>query len=57
VRAAVDVIARVKAGLVDPRRPYAVDLFTGPTGTGKTELARCLAESSTAAPRGSCAST
>ncbi|WP_437288533.1 AAA family ATPase [Sorangium sp. So ce406] len=44
VRAAADLVARIKAGLVDPRRPYGVYLFTGPTGTGKTELARCMAE-------------
>ncbi len=35
VRAAADLVARIKAGLVDPRRPYGVYLFTGPTGTGK----------------------
>ncbi|WP_437992229.1 AAA family ATPase [Sorangium sp. So ce145] len=44
VRAAADLVSRIKAGLVDPRRPYGVYLFTGPTGTGKTELARCMAE-------------
>ena len=40
----VDRIAMIKAGLTDPRRPQGVFLFTGPTGTGKTELARTLAE-------------
>jgi ATP-dependent Clp protease ATP-binding subunit ClpC len=44
VKAAVDLVMRIKAGLVDPRRPYGVYLFTGPTGTGKTELAKGLAE-------------
>ena len=43
VEAAVDLVCRVRAGLTDPGRPYAVYLFTGPTGTGKTELARRLA--------------
>ncbi|MGH7124401.1 MAG: AAA family ATPase [Stellaceae bacterium] len=44
IAAVVDRIAMLKAGLVDPRRPVAVFLFAGPTGTGKTELAKTLAE-------------
>ena len=40
----VDRIAMLKAGLTDPRRPIGVFLFAGPTGTGKTEVARTLAE-------------
>ena len=44
VKVAADLVARIKAGLVDPRRPYGVYLFTGPTGTGKTELAKCIAD-------------
>ncbi|HEU4615309.1 MAG TPA: AAA family ATPase, partial [Kofleriaceae bacterium] len=43
-RAATDVILRVRAGLADPGRPVSVMLFTGPTGTGKTELATAIAE-------------
>jgi len=44
IAAACDLILRIKTGLVDPRRPFGVFLFTGPTGTGKTELAKCIAE-------------
>jgi ATP-dependent Clp protease ATP-binding subunit ClpC len=40
----VDRIALIKAGLTDPTRPLAVFLFVGPTGTGKTELAKATAE-------------
>jgi ATP-dependent Clp protease ATP-binding subunit ClpC len=44
VSAVVDRIAMLKAGLNDPGKPIAVFLFAGPTGTGKTELAKTLAE-------------
>jgi ATP-dependent Clp protease ATP-binding subunit ClpC len=39
----VERIALIKAGLTDPSRPQGVFLFIGPTGTGKTELAKALA--------------
>ena len=41
---AASVIARFKAGLNDPERPWASMLFVGPTGVGKTELARTIAK-------------
>ena len=44
VECMVERIALVKAGLTDPTRPQAVLLFVGPTGTGKTEIAKALAE-------------
>jgi ATP-dependent Clp protease ATP-binding subunit ClpB len=44
VAAVSDAIRRARAGLQDPRRPIGSFLFLGPTGVGKTELARALAE-------------
>jgi len=44
VDAVVDRLAMLKAGLTDSTKPVAVFLFAGPTGTGKTELAKTLAE-------------
>ncbi len=40
----VDRVAMIKAGLTDPTRPLGVFLFVGPTGTGKTEIAKSLAQ-------------
>jgi ATP-dependent Clp protease ATP-binding subunit ClpB len=44
VAAVANAIRRSRAGLSDPRRPIGSFLFLGPTGVGKTELARALAE-------------
>jgi len=44
VRLVADAIRRSRAGLADPNRPYGSFLFLGPTGVGKTELCKALAE-------------
>jgi ATP-dependent Clp protease ATP-binding subunit ClpB len=44
VQAVADAVIRARSGLKDPRRPIGSFLFLGPTGVGKTELARTLAE-------------
>src|SRR4029079_5889123 len=43
VAAVSDAVRRARAGLKDPRRPIGSFIFLGPTGVGKTELARALA--------------
>ena len=44
VVAVADAVIRARAGLKDPNRPIGSFIFLGPTGVGKTELARALAE-------------
>jgi len=44
VQAVADAVIRARSGLKDPRRPIGSFIFLGPTGVGKTELARALAE-------------
>ncbi len=44
VRAVADAVRRARAGLSDPNRPIGSFLFLGPTGVGKTELCKALAE-------------
>jgi len=44
VKAVADAVRRSRAGLQDPNRPIGSFLFLGPTGVGKTELAKALAE-------------
>ncbi len=45
VHAVADAIRRARAGLKDPNRPIGSFIFVGPTGVGKTELSKALAES------------
>ena len=45
VEAVADAVIRARSGLKDPKRPIGSFIFLGPTGVGKTELARALAES------------
>ena len=44
IRAVSDAVRRARSGLQDPNRPVGSFLFLGPTGVGKTELAKALAE-------------
>ncbi|MCD6583010.1 MAG: ATP-dependent chaperone ClpB [Desulfuromusa sp.] len=44
VQRVADAVIRARAGIKDPRRPIGSFIFLGPTGVGKTELARALAE-------------
>ena len=44
IEAVSDAVRRARAGLGDPKRPIGSFIFLGPTGVGKTELARALAE-------------
>ncbi|MBB64587.1 MAG: type VI secretion system ATPase TssH [Waddliaceae bacterium] len=44
IRAVCEAIRRSRSGLADPNRPMGVFLFVGPTGVGKTELAKALTE-------------
>ena len=45
VEAVADAVIRARSGLKDPKRPTGSFIFLGPTGVGKTELARALSES------------
>jgi ATP-dependent Clp protease ATP-binding subunit ClpC len=44
IGAVADAVRVARSGMKDPKKPAAVFLFAGPTGTGKTELAKALAE-------------
>jgi ATP-dependent Clp protease ATP-binding subunit ClpC len=44
IEAVAKAVRRARAGLKDPRRPIGIYIFLGPTGVGKTELAKALAE-------------
>ena len=45
VNLVADAVIRARSGIKDPRRPIGSFIFLGPTGVGKTELAKALAES------------
>ena len=45
VRLVADAVIRARSGIKDPRRPIGTFIFLGPTGVGKTELAKTLAQS------------
>jgi ATP-dependent Clp protease ATP-binding subunit ClpB len=57
VQLVADAVMRARAGIKDPRRPIGSFIFLGPTGVGKTELARTLAEALFDSERTWCAST
>ena len=44
VKAVANTVRRARSGLSDPRRPFGSFIFLGPTGVGKTELAKALSE-------------
>ena len=44
MKAVSDAVRRARAGVADPNRPLGSFLFLGPTGVGKTELAKSLAQ-------------
>jgi len=44
IKAVANAVRRARAGLQDPNRPIGSFIFLGPTGVGKTELSRALAE-------------
>ena len=44
VTAVADAVLRARAGIKDPARPIGSFIFLGPTGVGKTELAKALVE-------------
>ncbi len=57
VRAVSEAVRRTRAGISDPDRPTGSFLFLGPTGVGKTELAKALAATCSTTRRRSCGST
>ncbi|MFQ6975749.1 MAG: hypothetical protein ACLRSD_00980 [Oscillibacter sp.] len=57
VRVVTEAIQRSRAGIADPNRPIGSFLFLGPTGVGKTELAKSLAAACSTTNTTSCAST